>query len=178
MLTPRAKPSPHAKRWWTTDLTELRYVYTHWRNRARSERRAGRKIPQLEQIAQDAAKQYHDAIRKQKKKHWNEFLADNDNIWKAAKYLKPGDDAAFGKLPQLVRADGTTTADYKEQAEELLSKFFPSLPDVIEDEGARPQREPVRMPTVGMEELAWKRSKDSFLLPNHGKHRVKTVYRR
>ncbi|KAJ5101079.1 hypothetical protein N7456_007131 [Penicillium angulare] len=104
-------------------------------------------------MAQDAAKQYHDAIRKQKKKHWNEFFADNDNIWKAAKYLKSGDDAAFGKLPQLVKADGTTTADHKEQAEELLSKFFPSLPDVIEDEGPRPQREPVRMPTVGMEEI-------------------------
>ncbi|KAJ5876413.1 uncharacterized protein N7529_001997 [Penicillium soppii] len=152
-LTPRAKPSPHAKRWWTTDLTQLRYIYTHWRNRARSERRAGRKIPQLEKMAQDAAKQYHDAIRRQKKKHWNEFLADNDNIWKAAKYLESGEDAAFGKLPQLVRADGTTTADHKEQAEELLSKFFPPLPDVIEDEGTRPQREPVRMPTVGMEEI-------------------------
>ncbi|KAJ5556668.1 hypothetical protein N7494_000583 [Penicillium frequentans] len=152
-LTPRAKPSPHAKRWWTTDLTQLRYIYTHWRNRARSERRAGRKLPQLEKMAQDAAKQYHDAIRKQKKKHWNEFLADNDNIWKAAKYLESGEDAAFGKLPQLVRADGTTTADHKEQAEELLSKFFPPLPDVIEDEGTRPQREPVRMPTVGIEEI-------------------------
>ncbi|KAJ5288046.1 hypothetical protein N7478_003732 [Penicillium angulare] len=152
-LTPRAKPSPHAKRWWTTDLTQLRYVYTYWRNRARSKRRAGRKIPQLETMAQYAAKQYHDAIRKQKKKHWNEFLADNDNIWKAAKYLESGEDAAFGKLPQLVRADGTTTADHKEQAEELLSKFFPPLPDVIEDEGTRPQREPVRMPTVGMEEI-------------------------
>jgi hypothetical protein len=63
-LTPRPKPSPYAKRWWTTDLTQLRYIYTYWRNRARSERRTGRKIPQLEKMAQDAAKHYHDAIRK------------------------------------------------------------------------------------------------------------------
>ncbi|CAG8155506.1 unnamed protein product, partial [Penicillium nalgiovense] len=104
-------------------------------------------------MAQDAAKQYHDAIRKQKKKHWNEFPADNDNIWKAAKYLKSGEDAAFGKLPQLVRADGTTTADHKEQAEELLSKFFPPLPDNIDDEGIRPQREPVEMPAITLEEV-------------------------
>ncbi|KAI3277363.1 transcriptional regulator family: Zinc finger, CCHC-type [Penicillium roqueforti] len=152
-LTPRAKPSPHAKRWWTTDLTQLRHIYTYWRNRARSERRAGGKVPRLEKMALDAAKKYHDAIRKQKKKHWNEFLADNDNIWKAAKYLKSGEDATFGKLPQLVRADGTTTADHMEQAEELLSKFFPPLPDNIEDERTRPQREPVEMPAITLEEV-------------------------
>jgi exonuclease III len=40
-LTPTAKPSPYAKRWWTADLTHLRKVYTHWRNRARGHRRAG-----------------------------------------------------------------------------------------------------------------------------------------
>ncbi|KAJ5264436.1 hypothetical protein N7505_007229 [Penicillium chrysogenum] len=137
-LTPRAKPSPHAKRWWTTDLTQLRNIYTYWRNHARSERRAGRKVPRFEKMAQDAAKQYHDAIRKQKKKHWNEFLADNDNIWKAAKYLKSGEDAAFGEI----------TA-----AQELLSKFFPPLPDNIDDEGIRPQREPVEMPAITLEEV-------------------------
>jgi hypothetical protein len=34
-LTPKAKPSPYEKRWWTRDLTKLRQVYTYWRNRAR-----------------------------------------------------------------------------------------------------------------------------------------------
>ena len=28
-LTPKARPSPYAKQWWTTDLTELRRIYTH-----------------------------------------------------------------------------------------------------------------------------------------------------
>jgi hypothetical protein len=152
-LTPKAKPSPHAKRWWTDDLTQLRQIYTYWRNHARLERRVGRKVPHLEQMAQDAAKQYHDAIRQQKKKHWNGFLADNDNIWKAAKYLNSGDDAAFGKVPQLLRADGTTTTDHKEQAEELLTTFFPSLPDIIIAEGTRPERAPVEMPAITMEEV-------------------------
>jgi ribonuclease HI len=151
-LTPKARPSPYTKRWWTTDLTQLRRIYTYWRNRARGERRAGCARPDLEDTAKNASKQYHEAIRKQKKKHWDEFLADNDNIWTAAKYLKAGNEA-FGKIPQLNRTDGTTTADHKEQAEELLATFFPPLPSNIDDEGTRPQRAPVEMPPITLEEV-------------------------
>ncbi|KAI2946871.1 hypothetical protein CBS147323_11233 [Aspergillus niger] len=93
------------------------------------------------------------AVSDAKKKHWNQFLADNDNIWKAARYLKSGEDAAFGKIPQLLRADGTTTTDHTEQAEELLAKFFPPLPDNVDDEGTRPQRAPVEMPAITIEEI-------------------------
>lgn len=152
-LTPKAKPSPYSKRWWTTDLTQPRRVYMYWRGQARSEHRLGREAPELEREAKAASRQYHEAIRKQKKTHWDEFLAEDRNIWNAAKYLNPDGTTAFDKIPPLKRADETITADKAEQAEELLATFFPPLPAAIEDEGPRPQRAPVAMPRLTMEEV-------------------------
>lgn len=152
-LTPKAKPSSVAKRWWTEDLTQLRRIYTHWRNKARSARRAGCRATALGDAAKSAAKQYHDAIRQQKKSHWNEFLADNDNIWQVAKYLKSGQDAAFGRVPQLRKMDGSHTTTDKDRAQELLTTFFPPLPDNIEEEVSRPLATAVPMPELTMEEI-------------------------
>ena len=152
-LTPKAKPSPYAKRWWTKDLTQLRKVHTYWRNQARTQRRLGRTLPELEQQACDAAKAYHDAIRTQKKAHWEDFLADDTNIWQAAKYLDPGRSSAFDKVPPLTKEDGSSTKDKQEQAEELLAGFFPPLPAEIDDEGTRPQRAAVPMSPLTMEEV-------------------------
>jgi hypothetical protein len=63
-LTPEAKPTPYAKRWWIRDLTKLRQVYTCRRNRPAAQRRGGEALPALEQQARAAAKEYYDAIHK------------------------------------------------------------------------------------------------------------------
>ncbi|SCV61221.1 uncharacterized protein FFFS_15790 [Fusarium fujikuroi] len=153
-VVPRAKPSPYAKRWWTTDLTKLRRTHTFWRNLARARRRAGQRTDSLEDRAKEAAKEYHDAIRRQKRAHWEDFLADWTNIWQGAKYLKPRDESTGGdKVPALKRADGTTTQDKAEQAQEMLSAFFPPLPTDIEDESPRRRRREVAMPDLTMEEV-------------------------
>jgi hypothetical protein len=68
-LTPKAKPSQYSKRWWNTDLMQMRQVHTYWRNRARSLRRRGTTIDYIEQQAEAAATEYHNAIRKQKATH-------------------------------------------------------------------------------------------------------------
>ncbi|KAJ6439206.1 reverse transcriptase [Purpureocillium lavendulum] len=90
---------------------------------------------------------------KQKTSHWDEFVAEDVNIWKAAKYLKPGRDVADDKVPPLRRTDGSTTGGKADQAEELLATFFPPLPARIEAEGERPQRAPVPMPDLTLEEV-------------------------
>ena len=113
----------------------------------------GHIFPQLEQQANDAAKEYHNAVRRQKNVHWNDLLADDTNIWQTAKYLDPYGSSAFDKLPLLTRRDGSTTKDKTEQAEELLSVFFPSLPARVEDEGLWLQRAAVSMPPLTIEEV-------------------------
>lgn len=152
-LTPKAKPSPYAKRWWTADLTQLRKIYTYWRNQARQMRRIGQIQADLERRAREASKEYHDAIRKQKQTHWNDFLADKANIWQAARYLKEGGGLGGDRIPPLKKTDGSTTREKEEQAQELLDTFFPPLPPNIEEEGERPRRTPVFMPDLTMEEI-------------------------
>jgi exonuclease III len=152
-LTPIAKPSPYAKRWWTTNLTNLRRAYTYQRNQARANRRMGTMSQVLERRANEAAKEYHDAIRRQKKVHWQEFLEDDANIWQAARFLDPRESPAFDKVPPLVRVDGSTTQGKEEQAAELLETFFPTLPQEIEDEPIQHQRPPVPWPQLTMEEV-------------------------
>lgn len=66
----------------TTDLTNLCQIYTHYRNRARADQWTGsaQQDRELAFYAKDAAKEYHDAIRRQKRAHWKEFLEEDTNI--------------------------------------------------------------------------------------------------
>jgi hypothetical protein len=103
----------------------------------------------LEQQARAAAKEYHDAIHKQKRLHWDESLAEDTNIWKATRYLKPG----WSRIPPLQQADGSLTTSNSGRAEQLLATFFPALPQNINDEGYRPQRQSAPMPELTVEEI-------------------------
>ena len=130
-------------------------LYIHLLEKSGQSRSVGQDVQSLilNSRAREAAKEYHDAIRKQKKAHWEDFLADDTNIWQATKYLKPSGSSFSDKIPPLVKGDGSTTKDKVEQAEELLATFFPPLPARIEDEGTQPQREPIHMPDLTMEEI-------------------------
>jgi hypothetical protein len=53
----------------------------------------------------------------------------------------------------LQKVDGSLTTSNFQQAEQLLATFFLALPENIEDEGDRPQRQCVLMPELTLEEI-------------------------
>jgi hypothetical protein len=156
-LTPLSKPSPYVQRWWTKDLTTLRKEWTKLRNRARATRRSGGYLEQTEDDAREASKRYHKAIRVQKKAHWEDFLAEDTNIWSAARFLRPHEgQATFSKIPRLRTPEGMTTESKEGQAEELLRTFFPLLPDDIEEDQLGPLRSPLPFTELGSQEIRTK----------------------
>ncbi|KAJ5215587.1 uncharacterized protein N7498_001994 [Penicillium cinerascens] len=142
-LVPVARPSPYGKRWWTPELTALRDSYTWARNRCTQARRYGVDVAALEDTALYLRRQYHRAIRDAKRRHWREFLSNTDNIWKAARYLQPGDHS-MGIVPTL-RSGEQTISDDQGKAHALLETFFPPLPD-IQDEPPRDRPQPDALP--------------------------------
>jgi hypothetical protein len=80
-------------------------------------------------------------------------MAEDTNNWKATRYLKPDNGSRWSRIPPLQKADRSMTTNNSEQAEQLLTTFFPALPETIKDEGDRPQRQPVPMPELIVEEI-------------------------
>ena len=142
-LVPVARPSPYGKRWWNPELTVLRNSYTWARNRRTQARRYGVDLAALEDTASYLRKQYHRAIRDAKRRHWKEFLDNTENIWKAARYLQPGDQS-MGIVPTLRSGDQTINDD-QGKAHALLETFFPPLPN-IQDEPPRDRLLPDALP--------------------------------
>jgi hypothetical protein len=110
---------------------------------------------ELERQARAAAKEYHNTTRKQKRSYWHEFLDEDTNIWQAARFLNSQSGPAFDKILPLVRADKSVTKDQEEQAAELLSTFFPPLPEEIDEEPPLHQRQLVDLGPLTMEEIEW-----------------------
>jgi hypothetical protein len=151
-LTPNAKPSPYAKRWWTADLTQLRKFYKYWRNTAATQRRMGRPIQELEDQKRRAAKEYHTVLRKQRKTHWEEFLREEDNIWKAARYLDPEKSNGFARIPQLQTQEGRRT-ETREETAKILLETFPPLPGELEEETNIRTTKAMECPTLNVDEI-------------------------
>jgi len=139
---PVSRPCKYAKRWWTEDLTKLRKDYTYWRNQARAVRRNGQRDDGLEEKAKALKKRFHDAARKQRSNHWQDFVEDADNIWDIAKYAKPDTVKQSSRIPALKTATGKAETA-QEIAQCLLAGFFPPLPEVVEESAQAEVVEPL-----------------------------------
>jgi len=149
--TPRTAPSGYAKRWWTLDLTDLRRNYTEARNRATAVRRASQRDQTLEDEAAEAKKLFHDTIRRHRRTHWDNFLDDVDNVWKATKYLHPAERGSVGNIAKLTVGDRETSTE-PEMAEVLLEQFFSQRAEAeIPEETTLPT--PVPWPALTRTEL-------------------------
>jgi hypothetical protein len=104
--------------------------YTYWRNRACAMRRQGREDEELRRAAMRAKRLFHRTIRRHRKQHWEEFLDNSDNIWKAAKYLDAKATASFARVPPIKKAgtEDEYATENQDIAEELLQAFIPAPP--------------------------------------------------
>lgn len=139
--TPEMRPSRYMKAWWDNEISMLRREYTNLRNRNTNANRNTRHQPHLEAQAEMAKRKFHAAIRSKKKGHWQSFLEEPSNIWKAAKYLNT-EDSAFGNVPVLVE-DGQEIEEEQDKAKVLLETFFPSTPMRLTPPRAEQQASPI-----------------------------------
>ncbi len=75
-----------------------------------------------------AKRGYHNALRKQKKQHWKEFLDEPGNIWETCRYINENpNQASSAPILPLQKILGIASSN-SEIAQEFLTEFFSPLP--------------------------------------------------
>lgn len=154
---PRARSSPYAKRWWTPELSMLRRALTSSRNRVTTMQRRGEETVEARQICQHLRREFFQAVEKQKRQHWKEFLADPNNIWKANNYARTTGQPQT--VPTLVQGEVVAHSD-EDKAHMLMATFFPTPPrpsnacetPAVDTSALRP-KVPRRLPPITESEL-------------------------
>lgn len=130
---PKSRPNPHAKRWWTRDLTKM-LERKHKLSELSYKSQALRDHPSHEEHRIFRNK-VSDTIYKAKKEHWMQFLeeATQREIWIANKYVSaPSSDSSKARIPvlQVKNADGSLreAVTNDEKSTLLAQAFFPPAP--------------------------------------------------
>ena len=112
--TPRSRPSPKSKAWWTPLLTTLRKEFTRTARRAKKLR-----TPDAYATARQAKLGYFKAIKRAKATYWADFLAKTspNNIWTAKQLVAPRKTLRFPSLSDATDPVAINNA--------LLNHFFP-----------------------------------------------------
>ena len=117
--TPHKKPSPHSKRWWTPELTNLRRQANRLRNFYRRTHNSIDKAAWMEK-----AKDYGEGIDKAKRTKWREYVenADGKSIWQIKKY------AANLAMSSLIPTLDGQAVTHEDKVDTLTKAFFPHPP--------------------------------------------------
>ena len=124
---PVAKPCLYSKRWWTPELTTLKCTARRLSNQAAQRRASWEDVV----AACTASREYHTAIRCQKRLHWRTYVesATEQTIWQASKYVTQApEDTLASQLPALKLPDGSVTQSCPEKRDALMAQFFPAPP--------------------------------------------------
>lgn len=132
-IIPKTKPSPHAKRWWTREISQL-IAQKHELSHISYKFRAVIDHPSHEEHRK-IRNRVSETIHKAKKEHWEQFLeeATQREMWIANKYVSnPSTDGGKTRIPvlQVKNADGTTheAISNDDKSEILARTFFPPPP--------------------------------------------------
>lgn len=125
-VLPKTKLCPYSKHWWSRELSDLRKKFV----KAACKVHKKNAPYEAAEEALKARQEYHAAIRKQKKWHWQNFVenADERSIWLANKYVsKPSGNLGATRIPPLQHANGVAQST-EEKSQVLLETFFPPPP--------------------------------------------------
>lgn len=130
-VVPTTELSPHAKRWWSKELTQLRRNANKLGREASKQK--SRPTHPIHGEYEEARKKYEREIEYSKKHHWRDWLekATDPDIWTAHKYISaPSADGSKTRIPILTKTQDevTTTANTNEEKSEMLAAtFFPTV---------------------------------------------------
>jgi Endonuclease-reverse transcriptase/Reverse transcriptase (RNA-dependent DNA polymerase) len=117
--TPRKRPSPHSKRWWTVELTRRRREANKLRNKyKRTKSESDRAAWRVK------ANQYTREISQAKENKWKEYVSnvDDKSIWKIKDFITNTYTPTF--IPTLKKGAATIEQKFSE----LKKAFFPKPP--------------------------------------------------
>ena len=133
---PLSRPSPHSKRWWTKELTQLHRTMSHLSHHTHCMTDFPNHHSHID--AKTATAIYGTAMEKARHQHWSDWLeaTKEPDIWAANKYLNgTPSDAGLTRIPTLCSTDNEgqeTLAESNEEKSIALSKaFFPPKPPPI-----------------------------------------------
>jgi ribonuclease HI len=126
---PTQKLTPHTKRWWTLELSQLRKQFQKLSHRSHRKRMEP-EHPVHEEYRR-TRNDYTQKIRDTKKEHWTQWLenATDDNIWQVHRLISnPSTDGGGTRIPSLKSRAGNELHDNEAKSHALHQSFFPLPP--------------------------------------------------